>query len=136
MMQLDAYLHIAGGRCEEALEFYKSVFGGSFDVSRFGDGPPGHDMPADWKNKVMHSTFKGDGITFMASDGMSGSNQSASDSNVSLTISTKDVSEGERIFNGLASGGTVEMPFEKTFWGATFGMLVDRFGIHWMVNSG
>ena len=133
-MQLNAYLHIVGGRCEEALKFYVSVFGGSYEASRFGDRPD-DSIPANWKDKIMHSTFTGGGITFMAADTMPGNDGAVTDSNVSLTLSNNDATEGERIFNALADGGAVEVPFSKQFWGASFGMLVDRFEINWMVNS-
>lgn len=133
-MQLECYLSIADGRCEEALAFYKSIFGGTYELSRFSER--GDDsIPEHWREKIMHSSFESGAIRFMASDGMPGSVRAVDESNVSLSLSNTDVAEGQRIFDALAQGGTVTMPFQDTFWGARFGMLVDRFGINWMVNS-
>jgi PhnB protein len=69
----------------------------------------------------------------MASDGMSGG-KTAEDSRVSMSLGSNDVGESERVFNALAEGGKIAMPFQETFWGAKFGMLTDKFGIDWMVN--
>ena len=136
-MQLEAYLHF-GGNCEEALNFYKSVFGGDIiSLNRFEGSPLMSDLPADYANKIMHATYRGDdGLTFMASDGRPDSTHVDDRSRVSLSVSTTDVAEGERVFRALSAGGKVTMDWQKTFWGATFGMLTDKYGIDWMVNAG
>jgi len=124
------------GRCEEALEFYKTVFAGRYEAMRIGGSPLAEQMPADWADKIMHATFTARGITFMASDGSPGKSIDPEAGNITLSLSTADLAEGTRLFNALADGGTVSMQLEKTFWGATFGQLVDRFGIEWMLNLG
>jgi PhnB protein len=68
----------------------------------------------------------------MASDGRAGAAQKGG--NISLSLGTSDRAEGERVFNALAEGGTVDMPLADQFWGARFGQLTDRFGIDWMIN--
>jgi PhnB protein len=121
------------GDCEAALKFYKDVFGGEIvDLTRVGDTPMAAQMPPDQSNRVMHATFKGPGINFMAADGKTG--ESRTKERISLSIGTGDVSEGERIFKGLSEGGDVTMPLEDMFWGARFGQVTDRFGIDWMMN--
>lgn len=131
MRQFNVYLTFPGN-CEEALNFYKNCLGGEIGtLSRFGDSPV--DAPEEHKNRVMHAEFKADGIFFMASDSMPEHPVGPGDM-VTLSINLTDAQDQETIFNRLAEGGTVTMPLEKTFWGAMFGMVTDKFGIHWMLN--
>lgn len=123
------------GRCEEALGFYKSVFGGSFELQRNGDTPMGEQTGEAWRDKVMHATFTAPGIKFMASDGSSEKNVDPQAGNVALSVMTDDAGEGERIFNALAESGNALMPFSEVPWGGRFGVLHDRFGTEWMVSA-
>lgn len=134
-MQLEPYLFFYG-RCEEALDFYKSAIGGDYELSRFEGSPMADQVPPDFRNKVMHATFKGPGFTFMASDGRPDKKLDPEAGNISLSLGTSDQAEGERVFNALAQGGNVVMPIADTFWGAKFGMLTDRFGTEWMITIG
>jgi PhnB protein len=134
-MQLEPYLFFSGN-CEEALNFYKGVLGGEIQgISRWKEmpndagGPP---VTPENENNVMHASFKAPGVSFMASDASPG--KTYGEGPISLSIGTSDVGEAERVFNGLANGGNVEMPLTDTFWGAKFGMLTDKYGIDWMVN--
>ena len=122
------------GRCEEALEFYKGVFGGSYEAMRVSDSPMASEMPPEAANSVMHSSFTADGVAFMASDGRDVKTVDPDAGNVSMALSYEDAPEGERIFNGLAAGGKVGMPIAPAFWGGRFGMLTDKFGTEWMVT--
>lgn len=135
-MELQPYL-LFTGNCEEALNFYKNIFGGEIaQLSRYKDAPP--DDPAspqlrpEDRERVMHATFRSPDFTFMASDARPG--KQYGEGPISLSLGLSDVAVAQRIFDGLAQGGTVEMPLEDTFWGAKFGMLTDKFGIDWMVN--
>jgi PhnB protein len=133
-LQLAPYLFF-DGTCEEALTFYARVLAGEIaSIMRFGEAPDGGSVPDEQKNLVMHATFVADGITFMASD--SGIHESGEMRRVSLSLAPSSRDEGARVFTALAAGGTVTMPFEPQFWGASFGTLTDRFGIRWMVNAG
>lgn len=134
-MQLEPYLFFYG-QCEEALEFYKRAIGGNFEISRFEGSPMADQVPADFKNKVMHATFKGPGFQFMASDGRPGKRVNPEEGNISLSLGTSDAGEGERVFNALAEGGNVTMPLADVFWGGKFGQVVDRFGTEWMITIG
>jgi PhnB protein len=134
-MQIQPYLYFAGG-CEDALHFYKSIFGGEVSgIFRYAGTPMAHDLPEGWSEKIMHATFQSGDLTFMAADTPS---QPAGGSNacVRLSVVSLDHDEGLRVFEALGAGGTVIVPYEKQFWGASFGMLTDKYGIPWMVNAG
>ena len=125
--------------CEEAFNFYKSVFGGEFaHISRFGEMPPNPDYPIseELKDKIMHVSLPISKETvLMGSDSSEAFGQTTiMGNNVTLSINTKSVDEVTRLYNALSEGGTIKMKLEKTFWGAYFGQFTDKFGIHWMVN--
>src|ERR1700741_367260 len=92
------------GRCEEALEFYKGVFGGSYEIMRISDSPMADDMPADMGNLVMHSSFTSDDVSFFTSDGGSIKPVDTDAGNISLSLMFDDAARGERSFNALAAG--------------------------------
>jgi PhnB protein len=133
-MELQPYLFFRGN-CEEALDFYKRIFGGEVtQLSRFKDAPPDPEhprSPAD-DQRIMHATFTSPDFSFMASDAQPG--KEYGEGPISLSIGLSDVKVAQRLFDGLAQGGNVEMPLSDMFWGAKFGMLTDKFGIDWMVN--
>ena len=133
-MQLEAFLYF-DGRCEEALEFYKAAIGGEYDVTRFAGSPAASHAGPDWGDKILHSTFRGDGFTFMASDRMPGEGEDPNP-NVALSLSLASAEQAQGVFERLAGGGRVMMPFEHAFWGGKFGMVTDRFGIEWMISGG
>ena len=133
-MELEPYLHF-NGNCEDALSFYKGVFGGeTTSINRYESMPAEYAVPPGHAQKIMHANFKSPSLKFMASDGMPGNEVRPGD-NVSLSLSTRDVAEAQRVFDALSAGGTVTMPFSDTFWGARFGMVTDRYGIRWMINA-
>jgi PhnB protein len=124
-----------GGRCDEALEFYRTALGAHVDfIMRNNESPepmpPGR-IPPGFEKKVMHATFRIGGTILMASDGCEAG---AKFEGFSLSISTPTEAEAKRAFDALAAGGQVGMPLGKTFWSPCFGMLTDRFGIGWMVS--
>ena len=129
--QLNPYLSFKDN-AREAMEFYQSVFGGTLEVHPFSEYQmPGQD-PAD-ANKVMHAMLEASSITFMASDTPS-SMEYSSGSSISMSLSGDNDEELAGYFNKLAEGGAVTMPLAAAPWGDKFGMLVDKFGINWMVN--
>ena len=131
-MELEPYLFFSGN-CEEALNFYKGLFGGEYTVAmRWKDAPPDDEMDPNSGNKVMHSKFESPSVKFMASDARPTTQYG--DGRISLSLSTTDVADAQRVYDALAKGGKVEMPFADTFWGAKFGMLTDKYGIDWMIN--
>lgn len=124
-----------GGRCEEALAFYRTALGAEVEMLlRFRDSPqpppPGVLAPG-FEDKVMHSSFRIGETTLMASDGCQ---PGATFSGFSLSISVATAGEARRMFDALVDGGEVQMPLAPTFWSPCFGMLTDRFGVGWMIN--
>jgi PhnB protein len=135
---INPYLTFAGN-CEEAFNFYKSVFGGKFAmVSRFKDMPPmeGHALPASELNKIMHMSLPiSKGTILMGSDTSEAfGHTNVVGNNFSISVDTPNNKTADKLFNGLSSGGKVTMPMAKTFWGSYFGMCVDKFCIQWMVS--
>jgi PhnB protein len=131
-MQIQPYLFF-NGRCEEALAFYREKLGAEvlYQV-RFKDAAPEHPVSAN-PEKIMHASFRIGGSELMASDG--DCNESGLEfKGFNLSIAADDVASGEKLFKTLAEGGQVTMPWQKTFWSPGFGMLTDKFGVHWMVN--
>jgi PhnB protein len=119
----------------EAMEFYKTVFGGKLDLNTFGEYATA-DMPVQpgEENKIMHAQLEADnGIIFMAADTPAGMTYSPG-ANISMSLSGDNEAELRGYWDKLADGGNKEIPLEKAPWGDTFGMLTDKFGIHWMVN--
>jgi PhnB protein len=133
---INPYLNFAG-TCEEAFNFYKSVFGGDFRmVMRFKDTPPEVGAPAEHGEKIMHIALPiGKGNVLMGSDYVPGFGppvQVGNNYGVAVGGDTED--EAKTIFEGLSAGGNVLCPFDKAFWGSLFGMAIDKFGIPWMVT--
>jgi PhnB protein len=131
-MEVSPYLTF-NGTCEEALKFYEQTLGAQIETVFKNEGSPAAEhMPPDWGDKVLHARFKIGDTAVMASDAPP--DHYSKPNGFSLSISLSDTAEGEKIFNRLAEGGSVRMPFAPTFWAKGFGMCVDRFGIPWMVN--
>jgi PhnB protein len=125
------------GNAEEAMNFYKSVFGGEFTgFQRFGDMPGCERMPPEEQSQLMHITLTtAGGQVFMATDALKSMGHKLVFGNNSYTmLSTESEAETDRLFNGLSAGGKIESPLNKTFWGAYFGMFKDKFGVQWMIN--
>lgn len=133
-MQLSPYLNF-DGNCEEALRFYESSgLGRITDLRPFEGSPMAGNVPADKLNKIMHAYFEGPGVSLHASDSMRSSGKGFA--GFGLTIGLSDLAEANRLFAALSEGGQVTMPMQKQFWGATFGMFTDKFGVDWMINCG
>ena len=131
-MQLNTYLFFTG-QCEAAFKFYEKCLGGKIETMLPHEGTPAAaQVPAEWRNKIMHARMVVGDQVLMASDAPPGRYQKPQ--GFSVNIGVKDPAQAERIFHALAEKGTVQMPIAETFWAARFGMLVDQFGIPWMVN--
>jgi PhnB protein len=133
-MQVQPYLFF-DGRCEEAIEFYKSAVGAEVTMlMRFKDSPEPHPpgmLPPGAESKVMHASLRIGDSTVMASDGQCLGQ--ANFQGFSLSLSVANDAEAERLFAALANGGKVCMPLAKTFFSSRFGMVADRFGVSWMI---
>ena len=124
---------IFNGDCREAFDFYADVFRGEVTaISTFAGTPAESYVPPDWKDKVLHVELRyGDNVLY-GSDAAGSNYQKPQGFGVAIVLA--DPPEAERIFNALAQGGNVGMPFAETFWAHRFGMVTDRFGQPWMVN--
>jgi len=136
-MNVQPYLHF-DGRCEEAIEFYCRALGARLEMlMRYRDNPvpppPGMVLPG-MEDKVMHASFRLGDSVIMASDDCT--RTQVSHQGFQLSLGVVDASEAERCFAALVDGGQVKMPLMPTFFAASFGMLVDRFGVSWMVIAG
>ena len=132
-MNVQAYLTF-GGRCEEALEFYKKSLGAEVTgMMRWKDSPDAAmKPPPGFENKIMNAAFRIGQTGLMADDGMA--EKPADFKGMTLAIEVADDAEAKRTFSALGEGGKVSMPLMKTFWTSSFGMLTDKFGVPWMVN--
>ena len=131
-MQVSVYLSF-NGDCEAAFQLYERCLGAHIgQVFRYSGMPLADRVPADWSEKVMHGSITIGEQILMGADVVPG--QYEPPKGMSLSLHPDGVEETERMFAGLAEGGRVLAPLEKTFWAERFGMVVDRFGIPWMVN--
>ena len=131
---IEPYLFF-NGRCEEAVKFYQQALGAELQMMmRYKESPaplPPGSTPANWGDKIMHSSLKIGSNIVMASDGCG---ESGKVQGFSLSISVPTEADAKQVFTALSEGGKVEMPLTKTFWSPCFGMLEDQFGIGWMVS--
>lgn len=139
MTTVNVYLNF-DGNCEEAFDFYKSVFGGEFSyLGCFKDMPPQEGMPpmpAEEGDKIMHVSLPISKETMLMGSDVGGEwcPKIIKGNNFAVSINADSQAEADRLFGGLSSGGKVTMPMEKTFWGSYFGMFTDKFDINWMVS--
>jgi PhnB protein len=132
-MDFTPYLNF-NGTCADAFKFYEQVLGGKIEfMQTHADSPMKDHVPADWQDKVIHVCLNIDGKHLMGSDAPAEQYTPAQGMYINIQVPT--TVEGKRVFDALANGGKVTMPFAQTFWSPGFGMLVDRFGTPWMVNS-
>ena len=133
-MQLSSNL-IFNGQCEEAFKFYKQCLGGNIQtMMTWGESPMANQTPPELRNKIMHAALTVGDSVLMGNDDPSG--QYETPRGFSVVILIDDVGDAERIFGALSEQGNVTMPLQQTFWATRFGMVVDRFGIPWMLNCG
>jgi len=138
MTTVNVYLTF-NGNCEQAFNFYKSVFGGEFPyLGRYKDMPAqdGHKIDSKDAEKIMHVSLPVSKETMLMGSDTGGewAPNFKQGNNFSISITTDTKTEADRLFNGLSSGGKVTMPMNKTFWGDYFGMFTDQFGINWMIS--
>jgi PhnB protein len=139
MQSANVYLNF-NGNCAEAFEHYKKVFGTEYAmIMPFNQMPSQEGMPPmseEEGKKIMHVTLPiGEGTLIMGSDvGGPWAELYKVGSNFSVSVNTDSEARANELYAGLSEGGQAPMPMADTFWGAYFGMCVDKFGISWMVN--
>ena len=131
-MQSNPYLNF-NGQCEEAFKVYEKCFGGKIEsMFRYEGSPVSSQTPVAWGKKVMHAALRIGTDFIMGAD--TSPDQYKQPQGFSISISVNGIPEAERIFSELSQSGTIQLPLQRTFWAARFGMLTDRFGIPWMIN--
>jgi PhnB protein len=132
-MQVSFHLSFKGD-CEAAFQFYERALGGKI-ISKmtYAESPMGEQVPAEWRNKIVHATLSLENATLLASDQPPDHFEPAK--GFALTLAAKDPGEAERFYKALSEKANITMPLQKTFWSPAFAMLTDQFGIPWMINS-
>ena len=131
-MKLNPYITF-DGNCEEAMNFYKDCLGGEFEsLNYFKDGPAEMGAPAHLADKIMHMALRFGDNVLMGADSMGDTPQAG---HIALSMNTEGVDGLDDAFNKLSVGGQIIMPLEDTFWGARFGMFMDKFEVKWMFNG-
>ena len=122
------------GQCEAAFKFYEQCLGGKIvTMLTYRNSPMAEQVSSEWLDKILHTTLTVDDTVLMGCDTPPEHFQEAK--GISVVIGIAEPANAERIFHALAEGGIVQMPIQQTFWAVRFGMLRDRFGIPWMINS-
>jgi PhnB protein len=130
MKTIDAYLTF-DGNCKEAMTFYANCLGAELHLMPFSQTPC--DVPADAKERIAHARLSKGQALLMASDTTPGMPLQQGN-NFSININCESLAEIEKVFSALGENGKVTVPLHDSFWGARFGMLIDRFGVQWMFN--
>ncbi|HWS72895.1 MAG TPA: VOC family protein [Thermoanaerobaculia bacterium] len=135
MADFEPYL-IFDGNCAEAVRFYEKLFGAKITmIMTNGESPMADQMPAEAKDRVLHARLVLNDRALMASDAMLGEKYEGMQ-NFAVSQYFASLEEGQRVWDALAEGGQIRMPFQQTFWSERFGMLADRFGTPWMISAG
>jgi PhnB protein len=131
-MQANAYLNF-DGRCEAAFKFYESCFGGKIvSMATFESAGVADQLPSEWRGKIMHAHMVIGSQVLMGADAPP--DRYHKPEGFSMSIHPEQPADAERVFNALADKGSVHMPLQQTPWAVRFGMVVDQFGIPWMIN--
>jgi PhnB protein len=121
------------GQCEAAFKLYEQCLGAEpGPIFRYAGSPMANDVPADWRDKIMHGSVKLGDLVLMGGD--VAPEKYEEPRGFALSIQITGIDDAERVFRELARDGRIVMPLEKTFWAERFGQLVDRFGIPWLIN--
>lgn len=133
-MELNPYV-MFNGQCETAFKFYEKHLGAKIESMMTHAGTPAEKgVPPEWRDKILHGRIVVGDTLIMASDAPPGRFEKPQ--GIWVSIQVKDIADADRIFKALSENGKIVMPIEKTFWAARFGMVIDQFGIPWMVNGG
>lgn len=132
-MQLAAHLAF-DGNCRQAFEFYARTFGGRILMQlTYGEAPNGAaPSAAEMSHKIMHARLDIEGQQLMGADAPPGRYHASK--GIMLSVSISELERARGIFDTLADGGSITMPFQETFWARGFGMCIDRFAVPWIVN--
>lgn len=130
-MAINPYIHF-NGNAEEALNHYRDALGGELQIMRFAGSPAESCAPEGWGQKVLHGALQTNVGLLLASDASKDQVRNPGD-NIEVAVQVDSEADAERIFSKLGQGGNVTMPLSETFFSPKFGMLIDRFGIKWII---
>ncbi len=137
MTKINAYLTF-DGNCREAMTFYQECFGGELTIQTVAESPMAEQTPEAENDKVMHANLTKGDLVLMAADMIehegAGNERVVRGNAITLSLDCSSEDEINMFFSNLSAGGQVTMPLAEQFWGATFGMLTDKFGLNWMLN--
>ena len=134
MPKLETYLFF-NGNCAEAMQFYEKTLGGKANLMKVKGSPAESQMPPGSGNKILHGRLDADGGVLMASDWLAPQPYPGT-AGFAVAAEYTSADDAKRVFKALSKGGKVTMPLDKTFWVETFGMVLDRFGVQWMISGG
>lgn len=132
MLAITSYLTFSGN-CREAMTFYKECLGGTLNLQAIGDSPLSEEMPEKMRNCILHATLINGPLVLMGSDMVADEGLTRGNA-VSLLLQCSSEDEMRACYKALSAGGKATNPPGKTFWGALFGGLTDKFGNHWLLN--
>ena len=132
MTQINAYLNL-DGNCREVMTFYKDALGAELNMQTVEGSPIEAQCSSAIKNQILHASLVKDELILMASD-MQGPEGFIKGNNIALSLNCSSEEEIRTFFANLSDGGTITHALTEAFWGATFGVLTDKFGIRWMLN--
>lgn len=132
MSRIHAYLTF-NGNCREAMTFYQDCLGGELTLQTIGDSPMSDAMPPHMKDCILHANLQSEALVILGSD-MVGEQGLVKGNSVSLMLDCSSEQEISTCYARLSAGGQATHPLENTFWGALFGDLTDRYGIHWLLH--
>jgi PhnB protein len=131
-VQFTPYLSF-NGNCEQAFKFYEQALGAKIESTfRYEGSPMAGQVPTDWGQRVMHGAVSFENGVLMGADAPPGHYQQPA--GFSVCINAKDPGDAERKFEALSKAAKIVMPIQQTFWARRFGMLIDQFGIPWMIS--
>ena len=133
MTQINAYINFEGN-CREVMTFYKDCFGGELNMQTVEGSPIEAQCPASIKHQILHATLAKDELVLMGSDMQEPGGNFTKGNNIALSLSCSSEQEIKTFFSNLSEGGKITHALMESFWGATFGVLTDKFGIRWMLN--
>jgi PhnB protein len=129
---IQPYLHF-DEKCKEAMNFYQSLFGGELDVMEIGDSPTKEQFPKALHHQVLHASLTNGNFNIMASD-MCGQGELNQGNSVQLSLDCYSEAEIKNLYEKLSEGGKILQELKEQFWGALFAMVIDKFGVRWMLS--
>lgn len=129
---IQPYLHFEDN-CKEAMEFYHKLFGGELEIMQIGESPAKEEFPEDLYDQVLHARLSNDDFHMMASD-MCGQGELKRGNSIQLNLNCSSEKEIKELYKELSKDGKILSELKKEFWGALFAMVIDRFGVRWMLS--